>query len=135
MNQNELEHWESRAEAAEAEVAKYAAILSEANTNRIGMIELNGRLHAEVARLREEALRLYNSDGSFVRLESPEAVVKNRIRAAQKSVKATDRIAELEAALTEIANYAQERSQGPTVFDALWDVRSKALMALRGEVE
>ncbi len=43
------------------------------------------------------------------------------------------RIAELEAALTEIANYAQERSQGPTVFDALWDVRSKALMALRGE--
>ena len=37
---------------------------------------------------------------------------------------------ELEAALREIAEYAHDRSTGPTVPDALWEVRAMAYAAL-----
>lgn len=43
------------------------------------------------------------------------------------------RIKELEATLLDIGTYAHDRSTGPAVEGALWDVRAMAYAALKGE--
>lgn len=74
--------------------------------------------HRQKATLDQLKLKLVESNGNVVALRNELAREKSR---AEKA----------EATLVRIANYAHDRSTGPTITDELWVIRSMALDSLK----